>query len=112
MQQLEKQQEMQQQALAHEKEMKTFDRETDMMKEKEKTSREIQKQTIMSLGFSMDKDSDKDGEPDILEVAREGVEADIKMRKQALDEKKFEHQKETDVKKIELEKKKLMKKGN
>jgi hypothetical protein len=112
MQQLEKQQEMQQQTLAHEKEVMAYNRETEMMKEKEKTNREVQKQTIMSLGFAMDKDADNDGEIDVIEVAREGVNADLKMRKQALDEKKFEHQKETDAKKIELEKKKINKKGN
>jgi hypothetical protein len=107
MQQLEKQQEMQQQALAHEKEMKMFDRETEMMKEKMKTDREIQSQTIMSLGFNEDKDVDKDGKLDILEVAKQGVDVDVKQRKQQLDEEKFRHQKEMDKKNAEIEIKKL-----
>ncbi len=107
MQQLEKQQEIQKEALAHEKEMRMFDRETEMMKEKMKTDREIQSQTIMSLGFNEDKDVDKDGKLDILEVAKQGVDVDVKQRKQQLDEEKFRHQKEMDKKNAEIETKKL-----
>jgi hypothetical protein len=110
MQQLQKQQEMQQEAFAHEKEMKMFDRETEMMKEKMKTDREIQSQTIMSLGFNQDKDVDKDGKLDVLEVAKQGVDVDVKQRRQKLDEEKFNHQKEMDKKKAELDSKKLNKK--
>ena len=112
MQQLEKQQEMQQQALQAEKEKMMFERETEVMLEKMKTEREIQKQTILSMGFSMDKDLDRDGEPDVLEVARKGMEAQIKMRKQDLNEQEFEYQKKVDKEKLELEKKKLNKKSN
>jgi len=112
MQQLEKQQEMQQQALQAEKEKMAFERETELMIEKLKTEREIQKQTIMSMGFSIDKDLDKDGEPDVMEVARKGMEAQIKMRKQDLNEQEFEHQKQVDRQKLEIEKKKVDKKSN
>jgi len=112
MMQLDKQQEIEQQRLAHEKEVMAFERETEMMKERERTNREVQKQTIMSLGFNEDKDVDKDGKLDVLEVAKQGIDADIKMRKQDLDEKKFEQQKKVDEQKIALEKKKLNKKGN
>ena len=115
MAQLEKQQQMQQEMIAHQKEMKLFDRETDMMKEKARTEREIQKQTIMSLGFSEDKDIDRDGKPDILEIAQHGLDAEIQQRKQDLDEKKFDHQKKLDLEKIKLQKEKEKdknKKGN
>ena len=112
MQQLEKQQEMQQQSLQAEKEKMAFERETKLMIEKLKTEREIQKQTILSMGFNVDKDLDKDGEPDVLEVARKGMEAQVKMRKQDLNEQEFEHQKKIDREKLELEKKKLIKKSN
>lgn len=80
----------------------------DMMEREEalKTDREIQKQTILSLGFNEEKDMDKDGVPDILEVAKFGVDANIKARKQNLDEKKFMHQERIDKEKIKLEKKK------
>ena len=80
----------------------------DMMREEEelKTAREIQKQTILSLGFNEDKDVDRDGMPDVLEVAKFGIDADIKARKQDLDERKFMHQEKVDKEKIQLEKKK------
>jgi hypothetical protein len=109
---LEKQEKMQQQMLAHEKEKMMFDRETGLLMEKEKTNREVQKQTIMSLGFSEEKDADNDGKLDVLEVAKQGIDADIKMRKQNLNEEQFQHQKEVDKEKIALEKKKLNKKGD
>lgn len=82
--------------------------EKDMLETEEalKTAREIQKQTILSLGFNDDKDIDKDGMPDVLEVAKFNVDADIKARKQDLDEKKFMHQEEIDKEKIKMEKKK------
>jgi hypothetical protein len=110
MMQLQKQQEMQQQAFEHEKEMKVFDRETDLMREEIKNKREIQKQTIMSMGFSQDKDVDKDGKLDVLEVAKQGVDVDVKQRRQNLEEQKFKHQKEIDKEKVELDKKKNDKK--
>lgn len=81
-----------------------------VLKEKERRETEIQKQLIMSMGFNEDKDLDKDGTPDILEVAMKGIEAQIKMRKQDLEEKKFTHEKEQDAIDTELEKKKLKQK--
>jgi hypothetical protein len=110
MMQLQKQQEMQQQAFAHEKELREFDRETDLMREEIKNKREIQKQTILSMGFSEDKDVDKDGKLDVLEVAKQGVDIDIKQRRQSLEEQKFKHQTEVDKEKVELDKKKNNKK--
>lgn len=109
MAQLEKQKEIEQMRIQENKEARVFDRETRLLVEKEKTSREIQTQAMMSMGFNEDKDVDKDGKLDILEVAKQGVDVDIKQRKQQLDEKKFKHQQENDKKKIELEKEKLNK---
>ncbi len=107
------QQNLQAQAEAAEKE-REFKREEwkfEMAKmereEQLKTERELQKQAILSLGFNEDKDLDKDGTPDVLEVYKAGMDADIKARKQELDEKKFEHQKDVDKEKIKLEKKKI-----
>jgi hypothetical protein len=80
------------------------------LQESLKTDREIQKQTILSLGFNENKDMDNDGTPDVLEVAKHGVDANIKASKQRLDENKFAHQKEMDKEKIKIEKKKLAQK--
>lgn len=72
------------------------EKDTIVLKESERRKTEIQKQAIASMGFNVDKDMDKDGEPDILEVAKHGVDANIKMRQQALEENKFQHQIEQD----------------
>ena len=68
---------------------------------------DIQKQTILSMGFNEDKDLDKDGMPDVLEVAKFGVDAEIKQRKMDLDEQKLEQQKKEHEDKKVLEEKKI-----
>ena len=68
---------------------------------------DIQKQTILSMGFNEDKDLDKDGMPDVLEVAKFNVDAEIKQRKQNLDEAKLEQQKKEHEDKKVLEEKKI-----
>ena len=72
-----------------------------------KGEKDIQKQLILSMGFNEDKDLDKDGMPDVLEVAKFNVDADIKQRKQDLDEKKLEQQKKEHEDKKALEEKKI-----
>lgn len=88
---------------------KQFERQKELiiLKETERRETEIQKQLILSVGFNEDKDSDKDGELDVLEVAKKGIEADIKLRKQDLDEKKFKHQQEKDAQQISIMKSKM-----
>lgn len=83
-------------------EMKKLEREEEL-----KTERELQKQAILSLGFNEDKDLDKDGTPDVLEVYKAGVDANIKQAKLELDKAKLEQQKKEHVDKVELEKKKI-----
>lgn len=68
---------------------------------------ELQKQTILSIGFNEDKDLDRDGKPDILEVYKAGVDTEIKQRKQALDEAKFTESKKQHKDIMEIENKKL-----
>jgi hypothetical protein len=72
------------------------DKELIILKEEERRETEIQKALITSMGFDPNKDADNDGTPDVLEVAKFGVEAEIKMRKQALEESKLEYQKKKD----------------
>jgi len=68
---------------------------------------DLEKQVVMSAGFNPDKDMNDNGELDILEIARKGVETDIKAKKQALDESKFQHEKMVDKEKLKLEEKKI-----
>lgn len=70
---------------------------------------DLQKQAMLSLGFNENKDMDNDGIPDVQEVYRDGVDANLKGRKQDLDEKKFDHQKQQDKVKNKQEDKKIAK---
>ena len=89
-----------------EKEMK---HEMDMMvtQENMKTERELQKQTILSLGFNVDKDMDKDGTPDILEIYKEGRDADLTQSKMQLEKDKLAQRELEHRDKMALEDKKL-----
>jgi hypothetical protein len=75
------------------REEKEIDQKNDIELIEVKGAIDLQKQAMLSLGFNEDKDMDGDGIPDVQEVFRDGVDADIKMRKQALDENKFEEDK-------------------
>lgn len=90
---------------------KEFEREKELiiLKEAERRETELQKQAMLSIGFDMNKDQDNDGTPDVLEVYKSGIDADIKMRKQTLDEQKFGHQKQLDKEKLSLDKQKIIK---
>lgn len=72
-----------------------------------KTERELQKQTILSLGFNEDKDLDRDGVPDVLEVYKAGVDAEIKQSKIDLEKDKLAQKKKEHKDKVELENKKI-----
>ena len=70
---------------------------------------DLQKQAMLSVGFNEDKDADRDGELDVIELYRKGRETDIKQRKQDLDEKQFEHQKMVDKENLRLKEKQINK---
>lgn len=103
----------QQEAKRQEREDKRVDHQYRMdeikLEESLKYKREMDKQLILSLGFNENKDMDNDGVPDLLEVARHGVDADIKSKQLALDRDKFEHDKKVDKKKLVIEDKKASK---
>jgi len=70
---------------------------------------DLQKQAMLSMGLNEDKDMDDDGTPDVYEIYKDGVDANLKTRKQDLDEKKFEQQKSQDKIKNKQEDKKIAK---
>lgn len=82
------------------------------LEEELKTDRDIQKQLILSMGFAEDKDVDKDGVPDVLEVARYNTDADIKNRALDIKEKEIEAKKQYDEKKLKIEDKKASQKSS
>lgn len=81
-----------------------------IIKAEEDRKTNVQTATIEALSYNEDKDLDKDGTPDVLEVAKHNFDANIAIRKQNLDEKKFDQQVKQDKKKNELEEKKLKQK--
>ena len=68
---------------------------------------DLQKQTILSVGFNEDKDFDKDGTPDVLEVYKTGKDVEIKQAKLELDREKLTQQKVEHKDKVDLETKKI-----
>jgi hypothetical protein len=95
----------------HEREQ--WDHEEDMiiLKESERRKTEIQKQTILSMGFDINKDQDNDGTPDVLEVAKYGVDAEIKRAQVANESRALDHQIENDKEKNKLKAKEIAQKG-
>ena len=108
-QQAQRQHEQQMAEDARNFEREKWDREDQqvIIKEEERRKTELQKQAMLSMGFNEDKDMDKDGIPDVLEIYKAGADADVKARKQKLDEEKFEEDKKQHQDKMKLENKKL-----
>jgi len=94
-------------AAAEREAQRTHEKEMIILKEEERRKTEIQKQTIFSLGFDPNKDQDQDRIPDVLEVAKFGVDADIRGKELQLEQDKLQHQKKVDEEKLRLEDKKI-----
>ena len=100
-------QQLQQAQQEFEKEKMYMEHQFKMEEIEKKGELEIKKQTILSIGFNEDKDLDKDGTPDILEVAKFGVDAQIKQRNIELQEAKLEQQKKEHEDKLKQQDRKL-----
>ena len=77
------------------------------MKEEEKRETVIVQSSIMGASFNPDQDADNDGLNDFMEVAKYGLDAEIKRRNVQLQENKLEHQKMIDDKELKQQDKKL-----
>ena len=64
---------------------------------------ELQKQAMLSMGFNEDKDMDKDGTPDVLEIYRHGKDTEIKNKEIDLKRDTLNHQKMVDKEKLDIE---------
>lgn len=98
----EAQKERDESALEHERE-----KEKIVLKETERRKTEIQKQAIFSTGFDTNKDVDEDGVPDVLEIARDGINAKIAMSKEARENRALEHKIADDKEKNNLKAKEI-----
>jgi hypothetical protein len=70
-------------------------------------NKEIVKSSLIGASFNPDQDADNDGVNDFLEIARDGLNAEVKRENVKLQKDKFEHQKVVDDKKLKQVDKKL-----
>lgn len=79
-----------------------FEREKELiiLKEEEKRKTAVVTASLTGASFNPDKDGDGDGINDFIEIAREGLDAEIKANAAGLEREKFEHAKEMDKEKV------------
>ena len=88
---------------------KSFEREKELviLKEEERRKTAVAVAAITGASFNPEADADKDGENDFLEIARKGLETQIKASKQQLEEKKYISERGDKEKEFELKKEEL-----
>jgi hypothetical protein len=107
MEQLQTQERMDQARQEHERDLFEREKELIVLKEEERRKTVIQAETIKALGYGTAKDSDGDGQLDLMEVYKLGQKADVDAKKIILDAKKLEHTIQTDQKKLQQTDEKL-----
>jgi hypothetical protein len=85
------------------------EKEIVVLKEEERRKTVISQAALTGMSFNPDADADQDGQNDFLEIARDGVNAEIARSKEQLDREKFEQSKVEHKDKMELEKLKVNK---
>ena len=83
------------------------DKDMVILKEEEKRKTVVIQGSLVGASFNPEQDSDSDGENDFIEIAKHGLDAEIKRQKNQLDTAKFQHQKIMDEKKLKQVDKKL-----
>lgn len=78
------------------REQHEMEKEKIVLKEEERRKTEIIKGALTGASFNPDLDKDKDGQNDFIEIAKQGLDADIKQTKARLEREEFEHKKEMD----------------
>jgi hypothetical protein len=88
------------------------EKELIVLKESERRETEIQKISLVGASYNPELDRDNDGENDFIEIARKGLETEIKQRKQNLDERKFELEKQVKKEELDIKRAALNKRNN
>jgi hypothetical protein len=95
----------------HEKEQWAHEADMIVLKAEEDRKTKVQVQAMLSMGFDVNKDQDNDGIPDVLEVAKHGVDAEIKRAQIANQSRLIDHQIEDAKEKNKLKEKEIAQKG-
>lgn len=106
-QQAQQQKEIQQQMIDWEKEKLALEHKNRMEEIELRGEYDLKRQVILSLGFNQDKDLDRDGIPDILEVYKAGVNADIKAKQLDLEAMKIQQKAQEHQDKMDIEREKI-----
>lgn len=83
------------------------EKELIVIREEERRKTVIAQAALTGASFNPDMDKDRDGINDFMEIAKQGLDANIKQSKQDLEREKFEYQKIADEKRNQLENKKI-----
>ena len=81
--------------------------ERDTNKEEERRKTITVQAALTGMSFNPDADTDGDGVNDFLEIAKYGVDAEIKRSQAQLKREEFEHKKEVDNQKLKNDKSKI-----
>lgn len=98
--QAEKDRNFQREKWQHEKDMV-------VLKEEERRETEIIKGSLVGASFNPDQDKDSDGINDFIEIAKYGLDAEVKQSKVQLEREQFEHKKIQDQEENKLKKEKM-----
>lgn len=93
---------------ANEERKRQHEKEMIILKEEERRKTVIAQTALTGASFNPEQDTDKDGINDFVEIARYGLDAEIKRKELDIREKERIDNKEINNKKIELEKKKIL----
>ena len=78
-----------------------------VLKEEERRETEVVKGSLVGASFNPDQDKDSDGINDFIEIAKYGLDAEIKQSKVQLEREQFEHKKVQDQEENKLKKEKM-----
>lgn len=91
----------------HEVQMFENQKELTIIKEEERRKTELAKTALLGQSFNPDQDADQDGTNDYFEIARDGMDADIKRQKIGIEQQKLSHTMKMDKIKVKQEEQKI-----
>lgn len=110
MQQQQHEKEMQEQQIQREREK--FEEEKELLRLEYEYKKEIEvvKNALLGASFNPDQDNNDNEINDYIELARNGLDADFRVRQQKLEKEKVDHQKYVDNRKLDQEDRKISQK--